>query len=258
MAACRHLSAGILILGFFMAKGYKLPSPGAFRQFSINGILMLAGGNGIISWGMLYVESGLSALISALTPLWIIIINALVGNKEKVGKMAFAGFALCLLGQVFIFLHQSHAASGSNYAWGIAAVFASNIFWALGTVYSKNHKTNVHPLFGAGLQMIPGGLLLLLMAFFRGEFHELNPGSQGLMALGYLIVFGSIVGYGSYMYVLKKLPAAIVSTYAYINTMVAILLGWFWLGELVSIYTAVAAVFTILGVYLVNRNVVMG
>lgn len=215
---------------------------------------MLAGGNGIISWGMQYVGSGLTALICALTPVWIVIINRVSGNQEKLHPMAVLGFVICLCGQFFLFKDKIKLFEDPMFIWGILAVVLSNFFWALGTVYSKNHKTNEHPLFASGLQMIPGGVLLFIISFFRGEMQHVAPSSEAIWALAYLIVFGSILAYGSYMYVIKQLPATIVSTYAYINTIVAIILGWFWLHEALDTSTIISVVLTIIGVFLVSKN----
>jgi drug/metabolite transporter (DMT)-like permease len=254
MAAFRHTTAGIILISFFLLKGYKLPDFKALKTFGFNGVLMLAGGNGIISWGMQYVGSGLTALICALTPVWIVVINRLSGSKEKVHPLAVLGFAICLVGQVVLFKDKIKLFEDPMFIWGIIAVVASNFFWSLGTIYSKNHKTNENPLFASGLQMIPGGLLLFFAAFIRGEMHDVHPAPEAISALIYLILFGSILAYGSYMYVLKKLPATIVSTYAYINTLVAIILGWFWLHEALDTSTIISVVLTILGVFLVSRN----
>lgn len=254
MAAIRHSTAGIILLSYFLLKGYKLPPLRSLKTYSTNGILMLAGGNGIISWGMQYVGSGLTALICALTPVWIVIINRISGNQEKLHPLAVIGFALCLLGQLFLFKDNFDMFNNPMFAWGIAAVVLSNFLWALGTVYSKNHKTGEHPLFAASLQMIPGGLILFTASFLRGEMHDINPSTEAVQALIYLIVFGSILAYGSYLYVIKQLPATIVSTYAYINTLVAIILGWWVLDEVLNFATLVAVTLTIIGVYLVSRN----
>lgn len=215
---------------------------------------MLAGGNGIISWAMQYVGSGLTALICALTPVWIVLINRLTGDKTRISNLVIVGFVLCLIGQLLFFKDKVSYFNDPLYAWGIAAVVLSNIFWAIGTVYSKNHKTDVPPLFAAGLQMIPGGILLFIVAACRGELSNLNPDSQAINALVYLIVFGSLLAYSAYMYVIKNLPATIVSTYAYINTLVAIILGWFWLKESLDFNTLMAAIITIGGVILVSKN----
>lgn len=254
MAAFRHTVAGLILLSFFLLKGYKIPDLKSLKTFSFNGILMLAGGNGIISWGMQYVGSGLTALICALTPVWIVIINRVSGNQEKLHPLAVIGFVICLIGQFFLFKDKVELFKNEMFIWGVLAVILSNFLWALGTVYSKNHQSNVNPLFASGWQMIPGGLFLFVASFIRGEMHAFSPAPEAINALIYLILFGSILAYGSYMYVIKKLPATIVSTYAYINTMVAIILGWFWLNEGMDFSTIIAVALTILGVYLVSRN----
>jgi drug/metabolite transporter (DMT)-like permease len=254
MAAFRHTSAGIILISYFLIKGHKIPNLKALRTFSLNGLLMLAGGNGIISWAMQYVGSGLTALICALTPVWIVLINRITGDKTHISWLVILGFVICLIGQVLFFKDKVSYFDDPMYAWGIAAVVLSNILWAMGTVYSKNHVTKVPPLFAAGLQMIPGGLFLFIVAAFRGELADLNPAPQAINALVYLVLFGSLLAYSAYMYVIKNMPATIVSTYAYINTLVAIVLGWFWLGESLDVNTLIAAAFTIGGVILVSKN----
>ncbi len=255
MAACRHTAGGILICSYFLLRGYKLPGKSQMKVFAVNGIIMLLGGNGIISWGMKYVDSGLTALICALTPLWIVLINKLKGGTEKVGLWAYVGFVICLAGQFFIFKDKLDLFSDNNYVWGIAAVVVSNFLWGLGTVYSRNHQTQTHALFAAGLQMIPGGLSLFILSAVAGEFSDVHPEPEAIISLAYLVVFGSIVAYGSYMYMLKKLPAAIGSTYAYINTIVAVFLGWWFLNEVLNFNMIIASVLTIAGVWLINKNV---
>jgi drug/metabolite transporter (DMT)-like permease len=109
-------------------------------------------------------------------------------------------------------------------------------------------------LFGAGLQMLCGGFVLDLFGTARGEWSVMHPSTDAILALAYLVVFGSIIAYGSYMYVIKHLPATIVSTYAYVNTLVAVLLGWLWLDELLNIIICTAVVLTLAGVYMVNKS----
>lgn len=254
MAACRHTIAGFILLTYFLLKGYKLPEWKSMKSYGINGILMLAGGNGIISWGMQYVGSGLTALICALTPVYIVLINKILGDKEKLHPFAILGFVICIAGQFFLFKDKIKLFENELYFWGIMAVLLSNFLWALGTVYSKNHKTDAHPLFASAMQMIPGGFLLFIVSFLRGEIHDLHPAPEAIYALAYLIVFGSIIAYGSYMYILKQLPATIVSTYAYINTIVAILLGYIVLHEALDYTTVISVILTLIGVFLVSQN----
>jgi drug/metabolite transporter (DMT)-like permease len=126
--------------------------------------------------------------------------------------------------------------------------------WGGGSIYSKNKNTGLNPFYGAGLQMLSAGAMLLIFGSLLGEWQNFTPTQEGINAVVYLVIFGSLVGYGSYMYVLKALPATIVSTYAYINTIVAVILGWLWLDEKLNLSIAIAVVLTIAGVWLVNKS----
>lgn len=254
MAGFRHSIGGILICSYFLMKGYKLPAVTDLKIFAINGFLMLTIGNGMISWAEIYVSSGLAALICSLTPIWIVIINSFTGKKEKISWMIVLGFSICLIGQLLIFKDHIKDFTQTNYALGIVAIVLSNMAWATGTIYSKNHHSDVHPLFRAGLQMLAGGALLDIAGTLRGEWGSLHPTSDAIWALLYLIVFGSIIAYGAFMFLLKKLPAAIVSASSYINTIVAVLLGWLILSEELNLVLVLAMLLTIAGVWLVNKS----
>ncbi|MBP6427359.1 MAG: EamA family transporter [Bacteroidia bacterium] len=254
MAGFRHSIGGILICLYFYLKGYKLPPKKDLKVFAINGLLMLAFGNGLVTWAEQYVNSGLAALICSLTPIWIIAVNSVSGQKEKLNYIIGLGILLCLFGQFLLFKDNIKDFADPNYAIGIVSILIANIAWAVGTVYSKNHRSETSPLFGAGLQMVCGGIILDLVGTARGEWSNLHPSSEAVWALVYLILFGSIIAYGAYMYVLKLLPATIISTYAYINTVVAVFLGWLWLNEPLNMLVWTAVVLTIAGVYLVNKS----
>lgn len=254
LAGFRHSIGGILICAYFLLKGYKLPASKDLKVFAINGFLMLALGNGLVTWSEQYVSSGLAALICSLTPVWIIAVNAIGGKKEKINLTIVAGILLCLFGQFLIFKDNLKDFSDPNYTAGIVFILVANIAWAVGTIYSKNQKTGTNPVFGAGLQMIFGGIILDLVGTAKGEWSYFHPSSEAIWALVYLIVFGSIIAYGAYMYVLKQLPATIISTYAYINTVVAVFLGWLWLDEPLNGLIWTAVLLTIAGVYLVNKS----
>lgn len=254
MAGFRHSIGGILICLYFYLKGYKLPPKKDLKVFAINGLLMLAFGNGLVTWAEQYVNSGLAALICSLTPIWIIAVNSVSGQKEKLNYIIGLGILLCLFGQFLLFKDNIKDFADPNYAIGIVSILIANIAWAVGTVYSKNHRSDTNPLFGAGLQMVCGGIILDLVGTARGEWSHLHPSSEAVWALVYLILFGSIIAYGAYMYVLKLLPATIISTYAYINTVVAVFLGWLWLNEPLNMLVWTAVVLTIAGVYLVNKS----
>jgi drug/metabolite transporter (DMT)-like permease len=254
MAGFRHSIGGIIICTYFFLRGHKLPPVASLRVFAINGLLMLVLGNGLVTWAEIYVSSGLAALICSLTPIWIVFLSAFSAKKEKITMQVVLGLVLCLFGQLIIFNDNLKDFANPNYTLGIIFILIANFAWAVGTLYSKNHQSDTPPLFGAGLQMIAGGLILDVIGTMRGEWAELHPKPDAIWSLVYLVVFGSIIAYGAYMYVLKKLPATIVSTYAYINTVVAVVLGALWLDEKVDLAVGLAVTLTIGGVYLVNRS----
>ncbi len=254
MAGFRHSIGGILICSYFLIKGYSIPPLKSLKVFAINGFLMLVIGNGLVTWAEIYVSSGLAALICSLTPIWIVAFTALSGHREKLTLQVIAGLAICLTGQFLIFHDNMKDFANRDYTLGIIFILIANASWALGSVYAKNHKSEVNPLFGAGIQMIVGGFILDVFGTFMGEWSQMHPEKDAIIALAYLVIFGSVIAYGAYMYILKHMPATIVSTYAYLNTVVAVLLGWLWLDEKLNAVMAIAVMLTIGGVYLINRT----
>ena len=255
MAGCRHFIGGIIICSFFLIKGYKLPTWSQFKVCLINGLLMLVVGNGLVTWAEIHISSGLAALICALTPLSIIAVNALFGKqKERLTWQVALGIIACLIAQIIIFRDNLNELANPNYLLSILFILIAIGGWGIGSIYTKNTQTGLNPFYGAGLQMITAGVILLLFGRAMGEWPLFNLTTKGIGAIVYLVVFGSLIGYGSYMYVLKQLPATIVSTYAYINTIVAVLLGWLWLDEKLNLSIGIAVVLTIAGVWLVNSS----
>jgi drug/metabolite transporter (DMT)-like permease len=259
MAAIRQGLAGFCLLLYFLVKGYAMPSKTDLKSFFFTGIVMLAGGNGIITWGMQYVDSGLTSLICALTPVWIVLFNLILGKKEQINGLTILGFLICLIGQVLIFSNRLSVHQSEHFWTGIVAIVLSNLLWAIGTVYSKHHISKVHPLFSSGFQMFAAAIILVFCSILLGETNQsIVLTQEAVLSIAYLVVFGSWIAFGSYMYVLKKLPASIVSTYAYINTAVGLLLGWYWLNEPMNIQTIFALLLTVLGVYLVSKSTQIG
>ncbi len=254
MAGFRHFTAGLLIWGYFMMRGYPRPTMQQLKLCVINGVLLLVLGNGLVSWAEMYITSGLTALICALSPLAILGANALMGNREKITVAVVVGIVMCLVAQVLIFKNNLHELTDPHYLQGIVFLLIAIASWGLGSMFIKNNPTGLHPLYGASFQMLSAGAILLVVGSVLGEWKTFEPTQEGLSSIVYLIVVGSLIGYGSYMYILKHLPAAIVSTYAYVNTLVAVVLGWLWLDEPVDGWVWTAAVMTIAGVYLVNKS----
>jgi drug/metabolite transporter (DMT)-like permease len=141
-----------------------------------------------------------------------------------------------------------------DYFIGVLSILGAVVAWSLGSVYSKHKKINVHPLMSAATQMLVAGFAQTLLGILLGEFSGIKFSHEGILSLAYLIVFGSILGYGSYIYAIEHLPLSLVSTYAYINPVIAVYLGWLFLDEKLNLYMILAAVLIIAGVMFVKKG----
>lgn len=252
--AIRQSIAGLILMSLFLFWRTKMPSRGEFWVHIISGFLMITLGNGLVAWAEMYVTSGVAALICALLPFWVIMIGLLVGSSDKLNLQVWAGMLLGWVGLALIFGDSLADFANPNYTIGILMIFVANIAWASGTIITKNVKRVANPLFGAGIQLFSGGVFAFMVSLLTENISKPNFTFSSFWALVYLIVFGSVVAFGCFLYVLSKLPATLTSMYAYINPIVAMLLGWLILNEKLNGVTIIAFAVTVLGVYLVNQG----
>lgn len=254
LAAIRQLVSGMIILGI----GYSLSrqvdvSFRNLRHQALVGFLLITMGNGLVSWGEKYVPSGVAALICSLMPICAVVINLLISKKERINPTILIGMLLGMGGVGLIFKDDVAALSDTRYMAGMLAIFIATASWALGSVLSKKKIHSANPIFNAGLQVLLGGLFLLVLSPFIDPYDQLNIlDHQVLFPLLYLIIFGSVIAYTAYMFALTVLPVGIVTLYAYVNPLVAVVLGYLWLQERLTVYTLLAFVAIVSGVYLVN------
>ncbi len=251
----RNTLAGLLTCGFFLIKGDGVPSRNIFWILVIRGILMVIIGNGLVHWAEQFISSGLAAIMAALVPMWIALISVLMFKSVKINLKIVLGLLLGFIGILAIFSDNLEDFKSPAYVGGIMAMFAAAFGWALGSVYSGLRKLDINPIYAAGVQMLTGGILSIMIGFIIGEradFFDLPI--NGIWAILYLVFIGSILGYNAYIYVLSKLPPTQVSIYAYINPIVAVILGWMILDEKLNLAIIIGMSITLLGVYLVNRG----
>jgi len=184
----------------------------------------------------------------------IVIIETIILKKKKVNIYIISGLTIGFLGVVLILGVDFESLSNSDYLLGILGLFGAVTTWSAGSVYSKYKKLNVHPLMGASVQMLIAGVLQTSLGLILGEANKLVITEESLLVLLYLIIFGSLFGYGSYMYALAHLPVSFVTTYAYINPVIALFAGWLFLAEPLTLNVIGAAAIIIIGVYLVNKG----
>lgn len=255
VAAVRHFCSGLLLVSFFLLKGYKIPSMSVLKTISIQGFFLLCLANGMLTWSMEYLSGGMAAIIVAMVPLFVAFFSLREKHNSRFTIAMWCGWLVGLTGIVFIFWDYLTVANNPQQWFGIGLAFASVIAWAWGSVYTSRQSPQAGILFGAGLQMLISGAAMLLLCAITGYYVVPSQiDTSGWWALAYLIFFGSLIAYSAYVFALAKLPASLVSIYAYINPLVAVVLGWALLSEHVSSKIALGIVVTLAGVYWVNRE----
>jgi drug/metabolite transporter (DMT)-like permease len=256
MAAVRFLVAGGILYGWRRARGFPRPTGSQWRAATVVGALMLLGGNGGVVWAEQWIESGTAALIVATVPLWMVLLDWLRPGGRMPRPLVWAGISVGLVGVGVLFgAPEAAAEHGSRYTAGWIVLVLASVSWAIGSLYSRTAVLPA-PLLATGMQMLAGGALLLVMAVVTGELRALDPAAfstRSLLALGYLIVFGALVGYSAYVWLLRVTTPAVASTYAYVNPVVAVLLGWWLAAEALTPRIMAASAVIVGGVALITR-----
>src|SRR5882724_6077492 len=254
LAGLRHITVGLLLYPILRRKTGIRPTAANWRTAVVTGALLLFVGNGGVSWAELTVPSGIAALLVATVSLWLVIVDWLrPGGVKPVSRvvigllMGFAGMAL-LVGPAHL--------GGSERVdpRGAAVLVIASLAWACGSLYSKHGGMPSSAMLGVAMQSLAGGVILLIAGLFAGEFKGLHLGAispRSWLALGYLIIFGSGIGFSAYLYILQKSTAARVATYAFVNPVVALFLGWLIAGEMITLRTVIAAAVILTAVILV-------
>ncbi|MEP6615185.1 MAG: EamA family transporter [Ginsengibacter sp.] len=253
LAGIRQIIGGILVIVFFLFKKQRLPKGRQWITIFILSILNFLLSNGLTTWGIKFISSGLSSIISAIFPLWLVIIT-MAGGK-RMPMQAIIGLLLGFGGICIIFYEHLNDFLNADFRFGIFLSLTATISWAFGTLYTKQQAMNFNPYFSVGFQMLMAGIILTVVAFSTGHMIPMSEiPAKSWWAIGYLVLFGSVSTFIIYVYSLQHLPAALASIYAYINPIVAVLLGSVLLGEKLTLFIAVGGVITIAGVYLVNSG----
>ncbi len=252
MAGARFLVAGGLVYGWMRLSGTPRPSGINWRAAALVGVLLLCS-NGAVSWAEQWVPSGLAALLIATVPLWVVVLGWLRGGDRPTLGIA-AGLALGLLGIVLL-IGPGELLGGTHVdPVGALAILIGSVGWAAGSLYSRKAPLPTQPLLGTGMEMLAGGAVLLLAGLATGEGAQLHLEAislRSLLAFAYLVVFGSIGAFSAYVWLLRMVSPAHASTYAYVNPVVAVFLGWALANEPVTPLTLVAAAVIIAAVALI-------
>ncbi len=251
-AGTRFTIAGLVFLAFLKLRGYRLPPWREAVDQAVVGIALLAVANGTVVWCEQWVPSGITALVIATVPFWMSGFDALMPAGERLTPRKVLGIVIGFAGLVLLLWPDLKNGLEHAYLRAVLILLIAPLAWAAGSMYSRYRRSTTHPLMAAAIQTLVAGLVLVFTGSVMGEFKGLTLTAQALAAMAYLIVFGSIVGYTCYIYALGALPVAFVSTFAYINPVIAVLLGWLILDERLDFYVALATAVILTGVLLVQ------
>jgi drug/metabolite transporter (DMT)-like permease len=254
MGAARFLIAGALLYAWSIRRGDRRgdrPQPKHWAAAALVGGLLLVSANGLLCWAEQHVDSGVSSLVIATVPLWMALFDR-VGYGQRLSRTAVAGLVVGLGGAALL---AGPTGPGQIEAGGALVLLVSAISWAAGSLYSRRAPLPRRPLVGASMEMLAGGAMLAVLGLAVGEGSQVSHVSwNSILALSYLIVFGSLIGFSAYIWLLRAAPTSLVSTYAYVNPGVAVFLGWALESEPIGARTVVAGVMILLAVALIVRT----
>jgi drug/metabolite transporter (DMT)-like permease len=264
MASARWIVAGTVLIAVLAARGERLPAPREWPALTVLGILLLGFGNGAVVWAELTVPSGLTAVLVATVPFWMVGIDAAANRaappavRQPLTTRQVIGLFVGFSGIVLLVWPELNVSEARGFLTGVIATQIACVGWSFGSSYAKR-RARIGPveenvLASAAFEMLFGGIVLLMVGTALGEWSRVLFTTHTTLALAHLIVFGSIAGFTAYVYALKHLPVATVSLYAYINPLIAVVLGVLILHEPFSVRMAAAAAIVLAGMAMVRRD----
>jgi len=257
MAGIRQTLGGLCYVIFFLAKGVRFPARKEWGSIVVLSLLNFALTNGLSTWGLKHITAGLGAIMGAIFPLWLVVIGLFSGSKTP--ARAIVGLLIGFAGICIIFYEHLQDFFNPDFRFGILISLVATWTWAFGTLYTKRKAASFNPYFSLGLQMLISGVILLVFTQLVNtpETKSAVPFAaipwQSWAAVAYLVIFGSVLSFIAYLYALQHLPTEQASIYAYINPIVAVLLGWLLFAESISVFIVIGGLVTLAGVYMVNK-----
>lgn len=255
MAGARFILAGATLFAIVKARGAPWPSARQWRDHTVIGAFLLLGGNGLVVWAQQYVPSGITALIVGATPLCIVLTEWAWPGGVRPSSVTFVGLALGFGGVAWLAAPWESAPSHALHPGGLTAILACTVFWSVGSIYSRHVRSAAPPSTASALQMIMGGAILAAVGVLHGDWSELQLetiSTRSWIAFAYLCSVGSLIGFSTFVWLIEHSTPARVSTYAYVNPIVAVFLGWLILDEPITSHTVTAAALIIAAVVLIT------
>ncbi len=255
MVGSRFLTSGALLYLWARWRGAERPTPGQWRDAAVAGVLMLCCGNGAVSWAEQRVPSGLAALLVAIVPLWVVIVDWIRPHGVRPTVGIILGVVIGLAGLIILVGPATIVGHGAADRGAVLVLVGGSLAWACGSVYNRHGSRPRSATLSTGIQMLGGSVALFVLAAFSGEFRGFHPSAIAAASFGgwlYLVTFGSLVGFTAYIYLLQAVTPAKASTYAYVNPLIAVFLGWAFAGEPVTVRTLAAAAIILGGVAMIT------
>ena len=251
LVAIRQFIGGLLYISYFLFKKAPWPKGKQWKTIIILSVLNFVFSNALSTWGVKYISSGLGAIIGAIVPLWIVIISFFRG--ERLSRLTVLGLIVSFCGICVIFYDHLKDFLKPDFRFGIFLSITATITWAFGTLYTKKKAASFNPYFSLGLQMFLSSIFVFAITGATGTSISLSAiPAASWWAIGYLVVFGAVLTFIAFIYALQHLPAEVSSIYAYINPIVAVILGVFIFGESLNLAMAIGGTVTLSGLYIVN------
>jgi drug/metabolite transporter (DMT)-like permease len=255
MGGTRFVISGALLYVWARSRGASRPTRINWRNAVIAGGFLLLGGNGAVVWAEQFMPSGLTALLVSILPFWLVIIEWVRPPRQRPSGAILVGLVLGFAGIVVLVGPSEFGGHDAASPLGTLVLILGSLSWAIGSFWSRDAELPASGLLTTGMEMLGGGVLMLIVGSLTGELSHLDlhgVSHASMIGLAYLIAFGSLIGFTSYIWLLDKVSPAQLGTYAYVNPIVAVLLGWAIAGERLSVRTAVAAAIVIGGVALIT------
>lgn len=255
LSGLRHLIGGGMYVLYFGLFRKMWPQKDQIWQIIWMSVIMFVLSNGLSVLSIVYMPSGLGAVVGAITPIWVVLFSFLLFKKIQFKKQTILGILLGFTGVVITFYDFVENIMNSDFSLGIIYGVIASMTWALATLLTVKHAKKIDPYFSLGWQMFVSGLILNTYSYVRGDFVSYADLSvEAWLSILYLVVIGSVIAFGAYIYALKRLPATLVSIHSYVNPIVAVLIGDWLMKEPLTLFVITGTMVTLVGVYMVNRS----
>lgn len=255
VASIRQFIAGVILLGFFFARGERMPTWKELRWLAMMAVLLFLSANGIATVALKYIPSGMGALISALYPLCVVVIERLFFRDTRITPLTFIGLFLGIGGIALVFYDNAFHNHTEGYAWGVILSVLAMLSWSIGTIVLSRTQVTLNPYYATGWQMFISSFILMILLALSGDAIPLTQVPRETWgAITYLVIASNLITFAAFIYTMKHLQPAVAALYAYINPIVAILIGSLIMHEKITTNIIIGSLITLAGVYLVNQS----